>query len=145
MLPMKIDELVTEDVKEEMTKESLTQVELDKAAAELPKPSLVSIQEQVLNMQRVMGMGEHHEEWSSPAMIASELKAPETGDKPLMLVRPVEESAAPELVAEEYINTIKEVYMIPTEVTGTVTEITVTVYIRSAPLRRRISWLIQCC
>ena len=28
-------------------KESLTQVELDKAAAELPKPSLVSIQEQV--------------------------------------------------------------------------------------------------
>ena len=46
MLPMKIDELVTEDVTKEVSKESLTQVELDKAAAELPKPSLVSIQEQ---------------------------------------------------------------------------------------------------
>ena len=25
---------------------------------------------QVLNMQRVMGVGEYHEEWTSPAMIA---------------------------------------------------------------------------
>ena len=99
-----------------MSKESLTQVELDKAAAEQPKPSLVSIQEQVLNMQRVMGMGEHHEEWTSPAMIASELRSPESEDKPVTLVRPVEERAAPELVAEQYTNTIKEVYMIPTEV-----------------------------
>ena len=71
---------------------------------------------QVLNMQRVMGMGEYHEEWTSPAMIASELRSSETEGKPVMLVRPVEERAAPELVAEEYINTIKEVYMIPTEV-----------------------------
>jgi len=63
-----------------------------------------------------MGMGEYHEEWTSPAMIASELKSPETEGKPVTLVRPVEERAAPELVAEEYINTIKEVYMIPTEV-----------------------------
>jgi len=28
---------------------------------------------QVLNMQRVMGVGEYHEEWTSPAMIALEL------------------------------------------------------------------------
>jgi len=48
MMPMKIDELVTDDVKKEVSKESLTHVQLDKAAAELPKPSLVSIQEQVL-------------------------------------------------------------------------------------------------
>jgi len=91
-------------------------VDLDKAAAEQPRPSLVSIQEQVLNMQRVMGMGEYHEEWTSPAMIATEMKAPESGDKPVTLVRPMEERAAPEQVAEEYTNTIKEVYMIPTEV-----------------------------
>ena len=45
--PMNIQDLVTEDVQKEVSKESLTQVELDKAAAELPKPSLVSIQEQV--------------------------------------------------------------------------------------------------
>ena len=42
-----VDDLVADDVTKEVGKESLTQVELDKAAAELPKPSLVSIQEQV--------------------------------------------------------------------------------------------------
>ena len=71
-------------------------------------------------MQRVMGMGEYHEEWTSPAMIASELKSSELEEKPVTLVRPIEERAAPELVAEEYINTIKEVYMIPTEVHTTI-------------------------
>jgi len=80
------------------------------------RSEMIRVDAQVLNMQRVMGMGEHHEEWTSPDTIASELRSSETEGKPVMLVRPVEERAAPELVAEEYINTIKEVYMIPTEV-----------------------------
>ena len=69
-------------------------------------------------MQRVMGMGEYHEEWTSPALIESQMRAPLEEGKPLTLVRPVEEQAAPESVAEEYVNTIKEVYMIPSDVSA---------------------------
>jgi hypothetical protein len=116
MEPLRADEIITEDITKEKSKESMTEVDLEKAAAQEPKPSLVSIQEQVLNMQRVMGMGEYHEEWTSPAMISDELRAPASEGKPLTLVRPMEERAAPESVAEEYVNTVKEVYMIPSEV-----------------------------
>ena len=111
------DVLTADQSQKDTTKESLVSgASLDKADAAESQLSLVSIQQQLLDMQRVMGMGEHHEEWVTPAVIEYQASGPVKDEKQLTLVKTLQDLSRREAVAEEYVSTIKEVYMIPSRV-----------------------------
>ena len=78
------------------------------------KPSLVGEQEEILEPQETKAdVDELKEEETVPAEVPSETAMPDKELRPVTLVERVMEGHNPEMTAEEYVGSVKEVYMIP--------------------------------
>jgi len=114
VLPQLTEELLIELVQEEITKETNVVVDLGQADKEAPKPSLVGTQEEHLDVQTTKEDVEGYvEEFTVPEEITVDLKVPEKEERPDTHVELASEAVQPEMVSEEYVNSLKEVYMIP--------------------------------
>ena len=115
--PLQTKELVTEDATEDVSQESKVEVPMDTAASAAPKPSLVGTQEEKMKLQETKeDISEFVEDVTVPDEVKADFIAAETEGRPETRVSEVAEAVPPEKIAEEVIGSIKEVYMIPTEV-----------------------------
>ncbi len=115
--PHMTEEFQAEQVTEEQFDETKVIVDLGLAAKEEAKPSRVGASEDVVEVQQTKeDVIEYTEEQPEQEEVHVTLEAASGTERPVTRVDVANEDVRPEQVAEEYVNSIKEIYMIPSVV-----------------------------
>jgi hypothetical protein len=105
---------LTSDITEDRTEGEQVKVDLDTAAMEAAKPSLVGGVEETVEIQETQSdHGSFDEEFTEIEEVKVDLVSSKTDDKPATLVQPVLEGATPSHITEELRDSIKEVRLFP--------------------------------